>query len=214
MFAEIPELCRFYILPGQKRPRRGGQRLAFPGLIGKHLRIVTEIILRAEALTAGVFAPFGDVIEIEGRSSRWINDGTCRRFDGLAQIDVTEAGGEPLLSIFEASPRALPLRVRALERHPLSSQAFFPLERRPFLVIVADPGPRPIAKGIHVFFSAGHQGVNFRRNTWHHSLVALDQGSRFLVVDRGGPDENCEEIAVDGVVMAAGPLPDPGAGAP
>jgi ureidoglycolate lyase len=162
----------------------------------------SEITLRATALTAATFAPFGEVIEIEGRASRLINAGTCRRFDDIAQIDVMQNGGQPLLSIFEADPRTLPLRVRVLERHPLSSQAFFPLEGRPFLIIVADDGAAPIAQRIRAFLSSGSQGVNYRRNTWHHALVALHQVSRFLVVDRGGPGENCEEIAVDDMVLA------------
>ena len=85
---------------------------------------MSDIVLRATALTAEAFAPFGDVIETAGRDSRWINVETCRRFDDLAQVDVGEAGGRPLLSIFEASPRALPLRISMLERHPMSSQAF------------------------------------------------------------------------------------------
>jgi ureidoglycolate lyase len=158
---------------------------------------VRDIILHASPLNAESFAPYGEVIETESRDYRWINDGTCRRFDGLANVDVLEAGGRPLLSIIEASPRALPLRVRALERHPLSSQAFFPLQPEPFLVIVAADGVLPIADRIHVYLSSGRQGINYRRNTWHHSLVAVRQVSRFLVVDRGGPRENCEEIAVD-----------------
>jgi ureidoglycolate lyase len=166
---------------------------------------VTEIILRATALTAEAFAPFGEVIEIDARASRWINDHTSRRFDDLAQIDVLEAGGRPLLSIFEATPRPLPLRARVLERHPISSQAFFPLEARPFLVVVAEDGPRPIAGRMHVYLSSGTQGVNYRRNTWHHSLVALERTSHFLVVDRGGPGENCQEVAVDGVVLVTAP---------
>jgi len=163
---------------------------------------VPDVLVRAAPLTAAAFAPFGDVIESEGRDFRWINEGTCRRFDNLAEIDVTGARGRPLLSLFEAQPRTLPLHIRALERHPLSSQAFFPLAERPFLVIVAADGPRPTAEGIRVFLSSGRQGVNFRRNTWHHSLVALHEVSRFLVVDRGGPEENCEEAAVDGHVLA------------
>jgi ureidoglycolate lyase len=162
----------------------------------------SEIVLRAAALTAELFAPFGEVIEAEGQPYRWINDGTCKRFDDLARIDVSEARGRPMISIFEARPRALPLPIRALERHPMSSQAFFPLAERPFLVIVATAGPRPTPEGIRVFLGTGRQGVNYRRNTWHHSLVALDEVSRFLVVDRGGPDENCEEAAVDGNVLA------------
>ena len=160
-----------------------------------------DIVLQAMALTAEAFAPFGDVIEIEGRQSRWINENTSRRFDDLAYVDVLEAGGRPLISVFEALPRQLPLQVRVLERHPLSSQAFFPLEARPFLVVVAEGGPLPAVSGIRVYLRSGRQGVNFRRNTWHHSLIALDQTSRFLVVDRGGPTENCEEVAVDAVVF-------------
>jgi ureidoglycolate lyase len=173
--------------------------------IVEHLRMgrpLFEITLRATALTSASFAPFGDVIEIEGRVSRLINAGTCRRFDDIAQIDVTQGGGKPLLSIFEADPRTLPLRIRVLERHPLSSQAFFPLERRPFLVIVAADGAGPIVERIRVFLSSGSQGVNYRCNTWHHALVALHQVSRFLVVDRGGAGENCEEVALEEVVLA------------
>jgi ureidoglycolate lyase len=171
---------------------------------------VDDIILPATALTAEAFAPFGDVIEIEGRQSRWINENTCRRFDDLAQVDVLAAGGRPLISVFEANPRTFPFQVRMLERHPLSSQAFFPLQAAPFLVVVAEDGRLPIASRIRVYLASGSQGVNFRRNTWHHSLIALDRTSRFLVVDRGGPDENCEEVAVDAVVFVTTPaVPDP-----
>jgi ureidoglycolate lyase len=162
-------------------------------------------MLQATALTAEAFAGFGDVIEIEGRDSRWINDNTCRRFDDLANVDVSEAGGRPLISVFEATPRPLPFRIRTLERHPLSSQAFFPLEEWPFLVVVAEEGPAPIASRLRAYLSSGRQGVNYRRNTWHHSLIALERSSRFLVVDRGGAGENCEEMAVDAVVWVPAP---------
>jgi ureidoglycolate lyase len=174
------------------------------GPSGDKLRAMTDIILRATELTAEAFAPFGDVIETAGRDSRWINEQTCRRFDDLAQVDVGEAGGRPLISIFEASPRSLPLRISMLERHPMSSQAFYPLQAQPFLVVVAADGPAPDASGIRVFLSSGSQGVNYRRNTWHHSLIALERKSTFLVVDRGGPGENCEEMGINPVVFVTG----------
>jgi ureidoglycolate lyase len=158
---------------------------------------MSQIVLQAIPLSAQAFAPFGDVIETDGRTWRWINEGTSQRFDDLACVDVQEAGGRPLISIFRASPQPLPLEVRSLERHPLSSQSFYPLDARPFLVIVAEQGNAPIAQRIRAFVSSGHQGVNYRRNTWHHSLIALGQVSNFLVVDRGGPEENCEEIRLD-----------------
>jgi ureidoglycolate lyase len=153
-------------------------------------------IVRAATLTAESFAPFGDVIEIAGHAARPINQGTCLRYDDLAQIDVAADGGRPLISVFEAQACALPMPLRLLERHPLASQAFFPLDGRPFLVVVAADGPEPLAHRLRAYLSSGAQGVNYRRGTWHHPLIALGETSRFLVVDRGGPGENCDEIAV------------------
>jgi ureidoglycolate lyase len=162
---------------------------------------MTERVVRAETLTAAAFAPFGDVIETSPGTARWINDNTCVRYDDLARVDVSREGGRPLISIFEAEPRSLPFPVHMLERHPLSSQAFFPLDARPFLVVVAEDGPLPLADRIKAYLAAGMQGVNYRRNTWHHPLIALDLRSRFLVIDRGGPGSNCEEINITNEVV-------------
>jgi ureidoglycolate lyase len=157
---------------------------------------VVATVLKASALTAAAFAPFGDVIETAGRAARSINDGTCERYDDLAHVDVLAAGGRPLISIFKSLPRTLPLRVQGLERHPLSSQAIIPLDRVPFLVIVAADGDAALDSRIRAFYCAGAQGVNYRRNTWHHPLIAIERTCHFLVVDRGGPGENCEEVQV------------------
>jgi ureidoglycolate lyase len=154
--------------------------------------------LKVHSLTAAAFAPFGDVIEVTGHAPRWINDGTCERFDDLAHIDVAADGGRAQVSLFRAQPRSLPFAIEHLERHPLSSQAFYPLQPVPFLIVVAEPGAVPEGARLHAFMSSGEQGINFRRNTWHHALLALHQTSVFLVVDRGGPGENCEERHVRG----------------
>jgi ureidoglycolate lyase len=166
-----------------------------------HINEMTSVKLKAAALTAEAFAPFGDVIEIAGRHSRSINDGTCERFDDLAAVDVLAAAGRPLISIFKSIARTLPLQVRSLERHPLSSQAFIPLDGLPFLVVVAEEGDAPLASRIRAYRASGTQGVNYRRNTWHHALIALDRTCHFLVVDRGGPGDNCDEISVGDTVI-------------
>ena len=162
---------------------------------------MADIILKPAALTAEAFEPFGDVIEIRDRRSRWINEGTCERFDDVAQPDLLAAGGRPMISIFRAAARQLPFQVKVLERHPLSSQAFMPLDGLPFLVVVAEAGDAPLCGRIRAFRSSGIQGVNFRRNTWHHALLALERTSHFLVIDRGGPGENCDETPVDDAVV-------------
>src|SRR5690242_17404422 len=119
------------------------------------------MILQAEPLTAAAFAPFGDVIQTVGHVPRMINEGTCERFDDLAPVDVLANGGRPLISIFRAAPRPLPFEVRVLERHPLSSQAFYPLDGVPFLVVVAEDSDAstPWSRRIRVFRAAGNQGV-------------------------------------------------------
>jgi len=162
-----------------------------------------SVTIQAQLLTAAAFAPFGDVIETAERTPRLINEGTCERFDDLAHVDVLERDGRPLLSIFNAKPRTLPFEIKTLERHPLSSQAFYPLDGMPFLVVVAEEGAAGRVGRIHAFHAAGNQGVSYRRNTWHHALLAIGQISRFLVVDRGGPGENCKEVRIDPAVWVS-----------
>lgn len=160
---------------------------------------LTRIALKPQPLTRGAFAPFGEVIELEGARHYTINDGYAERYHDLAQLDVTETGGRPLLNIFRAKPRELPLRIRMVERHPLSSQAFLPLAPTPFLVVVAPPGQAPAPGDLSAFVTRGQQGVNYARGTWHHPLIAVGRPGDFLVVDRGGAEENCDEIFFDAV---------------
>ncbi|ACR28470.1 ureidoglycolate lyase [Burkholderia glumae] len=152
--------------------------------------------LAIEALTRAAFAPFGDVIETAGATRIPINLGTTTRFHDLARIDVADGGGRPLVNLFRGEPRALPFEVTMLERHPLGSQAFLPLDARPYLVVVAPAGELDPAR-IRAFVTHGWQGVNYAKGVWHHPLIALGQTSDFIVVDRGGEGVNLDETALD-----------------
>jgi len=46
---------------------------------------------------------------------------------------------------------------------------------------------------LHVFLANGNQGVNYNRNIWHHPLLVSQENNEFLVIDRGGVEDNCEE---------------------
>jgi ureidoglycolate lyase len=163
---------------------------------------VTGRKLAVEPLTSAGFAPFGDVIESQGRAHYPINAGTAERYNDLAKVDVGAAGGRPLISLCRAQPVELPLTLRLMERHPLSSQAFIPLSTTPFLVVVAPAGDLRV-EGIRAFCSNGRQGINYRPGTWHHPLITLERVSDFLIVDRGGQGKNCDEvpIAEQGIVI-------------
>jgi ureidoglycolate lyase len=154
-------------------------------------------LLPVAPLSRAAFAPFGDVIETAGSRHYPINDGHAERFHDLAAVDVAAAGGRPLINIFRARPWPAPIRIALLERHPLSSQAFLPLGGARFLLVVAPPGGPPAPAAIRAFVTDGRQGVNYARGTWHHPLLALEPDAEFLVVDRGGPGENCDLFPLD-----------------
>lgn len=145
-----------------------------------------------EPLTKAAFAPWGEVIEREGAELRHINDGTTDRLHALAGIDVAEAGGRPIVSIFAGRRRSFPLAITMLERHPLGSQGFFPLQAFDWLVVVGHVGPGP--PQLRCFRARGDQGVSYAAGAWHHPLLILALSQDFLVIDREGPGANCDEV--------------------
>ena len=94
----------------------------------------------------------------------------------------------------------MPYVFNTVERHPLGSQAFIPLAPFRFLVVVASAGESVEREDLRAFVTNGNQGVSYGRNVWHMPLVALEPGQSFLVVDRLGEHDNCEERVLDGPV--------------
>ncbi|CAG0909806.1 unnamed protein product [Cyprideis torosa] len=143
-----------------------------------------------QPMTAEAFAPFGDVLDASGMPDKLINAGLCGRYHDRAQLDFGD--GRAGISVFQAEPRSLPLRLEMVERHPEGSQAFIPMVREPFLVIVAPdvmgvPG-QPVA-----FLTQPAQGINLHRGTWHGVLTPLSGPGIFAVIDRIGPGLNLQE---------------------
>jgi len=154
--------------------------------------------MKIDKLTRAAFVEFGEVISAEGANHFSINNGTTERYHDLASIEVAESDGKPLVNIFRGQPRRLPFEVTMMERHPLGSQAFIPLSRNPYLIVVSPRGEfQP--KALRAFLAHRGQGVNYGRGIWHHALIVLKEVSDFIVIDRGGAGANCDEV----------PLPHP-----
>ncbi len=151
------------------------------------------LVLDPRPLTRDAFAAFGEVIETEGAHHYPINEGTTTRFHDLARVDVAAGDGKPLISIFRGRARPRPIRLTLMERHPLGTQAFFPLTNHPWLVVVSSRDDPLERDGLLCFAAGGHQGVNYARGVWHHPLLVLEPMQDFLIVDRGGPGDNLEE---------------------
>lgn len=147
--------------------------------------------MKIEPLTRQAFKPFGDVIEMSGADIININQNFAQRFNDLAHVDVGHEGGSVNVSLAAAMPRPVPIAIKLMERHPLGSQIFYPVQDEPWLILVcADPHDK---ESYRAFKASGRQGINYARKAWHHPLLVLTQ-QRFLVVDRKGPGNNLEEL--------------------
>jgi len=156
--------------------------------------------LRAAALSGHAFARFGTVIEA-GAASVPVNQGRGRRFDLAPDAGQDDPlTGRPASAIYRLAPSTLPFAVHVIERHPLSTQLFYPNRAARFLVCVfaSLPGGEPDGASAQAFVGVAHQGVIYRAGTWHGPLVALDAPGDFLMQMResGGPLD-CEERHLD-----------------
>jgi ureidoglycolate lyase len=159
-------------------------------------------VLKPVPLRADNFLPFGDVIGTHGPSYA-INYGATRKYGDLAAIRAASEG-HAVVHLYRSTPPSYPFALRVMENHPLGSQMFMPLSGRPYLVVVAPRGAFDPAT-LQAFVAAPDQGVNLAPGVWHHYSLALGGVSDFLVVDRDGPGENLEEIALDGSILLEAP---------
>jgi len=147
-------------------------------------------------LNASDFAPFGDVIEKPGARHFPMNGGKLERFYDLADIQIgVETEGRPVISIASCrETSSLPLEISFLERHPHGSQAIYPMFKQAMMVVVAPAGEQIHLDEVRAFYSDGQQGVNFHAGVWHLPIIALQADQEFLIFDRGGPRQNCDEF--------------------
>lgn len=165
----------------------------------------SAIKLPVRPLSKQAFAPYGDVIEVDDAVEHFtINEGSTERYHDLAELEPgTE--GKIIASIFRGQARTLPIKINMMERHPLASQAFVPMGSEPYLIVVARPETTPTAADLEAFYCTSEQGVNYAKGVWHHPLLALNQVSDFLVIDRSGPGNNCDIVELDQTVTLAWP---------
>jgi ureidoglycolate lyase len=158
------------------------------------------ITLPITELTRENFAPFGEVLALEGAEHFPINQGSTERFHALSSVDTSDQNGKPIISLFRGQAFVRPFELRVMERHPLGSQSFIPVTKdlnNKYLVVVAPATCQTeseITQHLRAFIIQGFTGVTYAKGVWHHPLISLDQLQDFIVVDRQGPGNNCDEI--------------------
>ena len=148
-----------------------------------------KIIINPKPITKENFSKYGDVITTKDIKPLEINDGYAKRFDGIANLDTSIDGGETTICIFSALKRSFPMKINMMEKHPLGSQAFIPMQETTFLVLVAPKGSKPNINEIESFIVPPHIGVNYNPGIWHFPLIST-KDMNFLVVDRKGSGDN------------------------
>ena len=135
------------------------------------------------------FRKFGEIINTNKKRHININNGYAKRFDNLGKINTSMKRGRTIVSIFSAKKRKFPMKIDMMEKHPLGSQAFIPMDDTSFLVFVAPKGKKPNIKNIKSFVVPKQTGINYKPGIWHFPLISK-KNMNFLVIDRKGSGEN------------------------
>lgn len=149
--------------------------------------------LDPQPLTASAFMPYGHVMSGAGGTGRAINHGSSHRVDVSGPLALHAAGGQPVLAVFRARAQAPQGPWTELERHRLGTQSFVPLMGARCVVLVARGDDAPDPRTLAAFVADGRQGFTLHAGTWHHPLIALDDGD-FVVLERQGDTVDCEVV--------------------
>ena len=161
------------------------------------------ITLPVLPLTAEAMAPFGSVIE-QATGGAAVNGGSSQRHEAVPALDLQRDSGRAVLAVYDARARAFPFEAWVLERHRGSDQVFLPLggARRCVLLLAPAAVERPRAADCLALLSDGLQGVRIAAGTWHHGLLALDDGP-WAVLERRAEEVDCDELRLDAAIVLA-----------
>ena len=148
-----------------------------------------KITIKPIKITKKNFSKFGELIDTKKRKPIIINNGYAKRFHDLGKINTSSKKGNPIISIFSAKKRIFPMKINMMEKHPLGSQAFIPMEKTTFIVFVAPKGKKPDVNKIKSFIIPKQTGINYKPGIWHFPLIS-NKNMNFLVIDRKGRGNN------------------------
>ena len=159
--------------------------------LGFMVILTIKMNLEIKKITKKNFLQYGQLISTNDIESKKINKNTTNSFYDLVDIEVFGHDKKIRVNIFKAKKRNFPLKIDMLENHPLGSQAFIPLQKTNFIVVVAPIAPKPDINLIEAFYLSSEEGVNFKAKVWHFPLIAI-QDSNFLIIDKKVEKNNLE----------------------
>jgi len=130
----------------------------------------------ARPITAESFAPFGEVITIEGRPRLPID-----LYGESVDVYRADFHSDRPIEWLLTSMRVREFRVHWLERHMELTQTFIPLGGNPFVLAVAAPDARladgiPAFDEVRAFLVPGDVAAQIHVGTWHEPPFPLVNG--------------------------------------
>ena len=147
--------------------------------------------LQIKKVSKDNFSKYGQLVSTKDIESKNINEETTKSFYDLVNIKIYGDDKKCRVNIFKSIKRNFPLEVNMLENHPLSSQAFIPLQKTNFIVVVAPIANEPDINLIETFLISPEEGINFKPKVWHFPLIATEN-SNFLTIDKKDSANNLE----------------------
>jgi ureidoglycolate lyase len=144
-----------------------------------------------EQLDINIFSKFGDIIQKKNALElRSINQGTTTRYHNISKLSLESKNGNSSISIFSGSPRDLPIEIKIMEKHPIASQSFLPIQDYDWLIVVCEEkNELPDLSTLRCFQVDGDTGITYNKNIWHHPLL-VKKKQDFWVIDRINDQEN------------------------
>ncbi len=133
------------------------------------------IKIRAKSMLSEDFKQYGNVLNTPGNVAR---------LDNAAKLQNKRSHAKPNLLIAKAEPTLFPMTIKKMERHPESSQTFFPLDVKQYLILVCpnSHNNQPNIKKIDAFVVEGNQGINYLPGVWHYPITTLDKTGIFAAL--------------------------------
>ena len=118
-----------------------------------------------EQIDTNIFSKFGNIIEKKNASElRSINQGTTTRYHNISELDLESKNGNSGISIFSGLPRDLPIEIKILEKHPVASQSFLPIQNYDWLIVVCDEKNEvPDLSTLICFHVNGDTGITYNK---------------------------------------------------
>ncbi|MDB9998643.1 ureidoglycolate lyase [Alphaproteobacteria bacterium] len=141
-------------------------------------------------ITKDNFLPFGHLIDKKNAATKYlINQETTERHHNISELSLNNEGGTPTISIFSGTPRAMPIEIKIMEKHPIASQSFLPMQNIDWLTVVChENNGIPDLNNLKCFLINGNMGITYNQNVWHHPLLVKNKQD-FWIIDRTKTNE-------------------------